>query len=1439
MLRRLTLLSLILLLVLALISTSYVVLQTRQIEREQFDNLSSIAKLKAEQIENWLQEREGDSANLFVSRNLANSIERFMQHADDSELKAFLQERLNILQTTYGYSSVFIVDAKGQALLASGEAGMDSVARDLLGQAIAQKQIIRSNLYANEQIPAHIDWIIPMRPSTHDDERAVAAIVLRIDPQRFLYPLIQTWPVKRSSAETLLVRQQDNDILFLNELHHAKDSVLILKRSASETTLPSAIAVNSDQAGVVRGLDYRNVDVLAAYRPIQGTDWRIVAKIDVSELTAQVWDSCQWLLGICLLAYGVILYTVWRLLHHQQLVKRLAVESAQFKTNQLLRQFFDLPFIGMSITCPDSHRCVQVNQRLCDILGYSSTELCALSWNSLCHPEDVGGDLPLLKKLLHQDIDHYTTHKRLIHKDGYYIETTMDIRCIPKAGGTIDYILATIDDITERKQAESHLKRQNALYEALSKMNEAIIHSVDMKELFDQICQIAVETGLMKLAWIGMEETASQRIKPIVIHGEGQSYLDGIVISTNPELPEGQGPTGQAWNTQKPVVSQDSKQNASMSPWQKRISKYDWQSCASFPILRGGRPFAAFNVYHSDIHMFDDEMVKLLNAMVNDLAFAIESLETRKALIASEEHARLLLESANSGIWGVDVNGKTTFVNPAAAQAVGYSIKELTGCAAHALIHHSHVDDMPYPIQNCPIFQTLKDGKQRHESDDVFWRKDGSPFPVEYTTHPILKQDQLIGVVIVFQDISERKRQEQELERYRYHLEAMIQEKTQELLEAKEAAEAASRAKSGFLANMSHEIRTPMNGVIGMIDVLLQTPLNTDQHKMAQIIRDSAYAQLTIINDILDFSKIEAGKMELTLEPFLLEAVMESVCLLQDPMAVDKQVELRLFVDPVIPPLLCGDAHRLRQILSNLINNAIKFSSGLSRAGQVSLRVDPLRTAGQQIWLRFQLQDNGIGISQNAQARVFQQFEQADASTTRVYGGTGLGLVICQRLTEMMGGTIGLDSVEGEGSVFSLELPFTIEALQPETETFPVENLTCLMMGAASDVMLDIGQYLRHAGVQVDTIEHIDAINTYPTPQPQPWIWIFDSGNLQQIQDLKNKPHPDIRHLVIERGRRHNLRFLTNDIAQIDGNILTRHTLLNAVAVLAGRVKATAELADSTVQPIGPSTLSREQAIQQNRLILVAEDNEVNQTVISQQLQLLGYRCDIARNGHEALVRWMTGRYALLLTDIHMPGMDGYQLTMAIRDEEAKTARTHTIIIALTAIAMQGEAEKCKALGIDDYLSKPTPLSELQAMLAKWLVQPLVSHAPLPASTDDTSDSDNDWVDWDPQALSNIVGKDPALHRRFQQKFLHSSRPQIETLQTAMAANDSASLGFTAHALKSSAHAVGAIRLGELCQHLELASKAKDIGTCQHLLPEVLDAFARVEQIIGQMDTHS
>ena len=685
--------------------------------------------------------------------------------------------------------------------------------------------------------------------------------------------------------------------------------------------------------------------------------------------------------------------------------------------------------------------------------------------------------------------------------------------------------------------------------------------------------------------------------------------------------------------------------------------------------------------------------------------------------------------------------------------------------------------------------------------------------------------------------LSEIERRTQEVLRLNQELEQRVQRRTAELQSsnrelalATEEAERANRAKSAFLATMSHEIRTPMNGVIGMVEVLSHSALSEHQADAVRTIRTSAFSLLGIIDDILDFSKIEAGRLELERAPVALSELIESVCDTLLPVAIDRDVELDLFISPQVPAQIWSDAIRLRQVLFNLAGNAIKFGAGRpEKRGHVSIRVDVDPGTPPRLLMRFT--DNGIGMTPDTQAQLFSSFTQGEISTTRRFGGTGLGLAICKRLVTLMNGEIQVQSTLGEGSTLTVTLPIDVVNGSTMRSGPDVTGLACIVVG--TDIHAgDLRTHLEHAGARVYPVADLDAAVQQAASLSHPVV-IHNTRRDGPSPDALHAAFAgarDLRHLLITRGWGRRARMTAADVVTLDGNGLRRSSLLRAVAVAAGRASPEV-LHESAAQELmgAPPAPTNAQARAQGRLILVAEDDEVNQKVILRQIEVLGHAAEIADNGGEALRLWRAGHYALLLTDLHMPDMDGYTLAETIRREEAQRGvawRGRMPILALTANALRGEAMRAQAAGMDEYLTKPLQLHLLKAALAKWLPHEGIDATPtetaaaprgadaasaVDASAADSSVVDSSMVDVsvvDVSVLKNLVGDDPKVVRKFLIDYRTVANRLAAELRAARAADDHRQIGALAHKLKSSSRSVGALALGDLCAELENACRS-------------------------------
>ncbi|MDP2007173.1 MAG: EAL domain-containing protein [Rubrivivax sp.] len=742
-----------------------------------------------------------------------------------------------------------------------------------------------------------------------------------------------------------------------------------------------------------------------------------------------------------------------------------------------------------------------------------------------------------------------------------------------------------------------------------------------------------------------------------------------------------------------------------------------------------------------------------------------------------------------------DLQGAIEYVNDAAVKHTGYAREELIGRNPRLLQSGSTP-----PSVHAELWRELTAGRTwqgvLHNR-----RKDGSALLESATISPVRDAGGTVThYVAVKQDITENRELRAELDHYRSHLDALVAQRTAALERARADAEAANTAKSAFLAAMSHEIRTPMNGVIGVIELLERSSLTPDQKDLTDTARESAQTLLTLIDDILDFSKIEAGRMTLESAPLDPAHVAEAACDALQPVAAARGVQLHVFADPALPARLLGDAVRLRQVITNLVGNAIKFSSGLDRPGRVGLRLGWRDNPG----LTLSVTDNGIGMSTEVQARLFQPFEQAGRSTTRQYGGTGLGLAICRRLADAMGGRITLRSTPGVGSSFEVTLP-----LSPEPDTTPaaaahdLSGLQCRLLVNDNEWAQDWTAYLRSAGAQV---QRVDAA---PTQADEATVWVAEA-------ELLGSGQPPGAGVLLRRGERRTPREESPRSISLDVPGVRRDALVQAVAMAAHRV---APAAPAPAQVVDSGGL-------QGHRILVAEDNATNRKVLRRQLALLGLAADFAEDGQAALTLWRAGpvRYALLLTDLHMPQLDGYGLCSTLRAEEDPAHRLP--VVALTANALRGEAALCKAAGMDDYLSKPVQIDRLRATLLRWIV-PAAAAPAVPARS--AAAAAREYGEFDAKALARLVGDAPEVIAELWQEYLRGGLQTLADIHGAIARTDWPATGALAHRWKSSTRAVGALGLGQMLEEIELAGTQSRGEDVRELAQGLEAAFAAVQ----------
>jgi PAS domain S-box-containing protein len=1185
-----------------------------------------------------------------------------------------------------------------------------------------------------------------------------------------------------------------------------------------------------------------------------------------------------------------------------------ALVAAENRLSYLLKSS---PAVIYSFRATGDYAPTFISENVKNFLGYEPAEYLqdAKFWRRCVHPDDLSRVEAEISRLF--EVDQLVCEYRFLHKNGIYCWVNDELQLIRDSQGEPVEVVGSWNDVTARKQAEQELAEKEAqLRVALDNMpggmmlDDRDLNYVLFNSQYSELNEFP--DGLVRVGGAYRDELRYQAErgdfgpgdKDDLVEQAVATYQRGEAVNYEREI-TGSGRTLQVYVAPTPdggtvtiatditarkQVERDLSEKEALlrlaldsMPGGLAVNDSDFNYVVvndwirdyfGVPdgLMEAGRPMegllrylASQGVYgpgdvddlvkerfeilrntgaiDEELTMPDGRILQLQRQPLEDGGSAVifvditERKRAEDALEEIKERFTLATEAANVGLWDVNVLTGKSYYSDKWMTMLGYEPNELPRSMetwenllhpedklrAKTTFDSNVADNDPSTIYQTEFRMRAKDGSYRWIS----------------SAGSIIEQDdegcarRLAGIHV---DVTDRKIAEEELR------------------EARDAAESATVAKAAFLATMSHEIRTPMNGVVGMVDLLRQTKLDDDQHQMTRTIRDSAHALLTVINDILDFSKIEAGKLDLEGVPISVRDALEGVAETLAPTARGKGIGLKIYVDPDLPDAVLGDQVRIRQFLFNLGGNAIKFTE----AGQVLMRVDLVELHGETTGERtatmcFRIIDSGIGISEDARANLFKAFSQAESSTTRRFGGTGLGLTICQRLTDLMGGSIDVESELGRGSTFSITLTLPVpEDHAIKSDGHDLEGLKVLLLGDDAELGELHARYLRHWNAEVTTCGVIERVRPWAIEAAKEGTpfkvivlgsgWPLETqaahvGAIKAVEALAGT-----RFVLMTRTRIKAERKDIADTVYVESDPLRRAAFIHGVAIAAGRASPDISYDEEEIVVETGQAPTIEAAAAAGTLILVAEDNVINQDIMRRQLNLLGYAAEFTDDGKQALAAWRRTPYAMLLTDCHMPEMDGFELTQAIRKAEQE-GEGHLPIVAITASVLETEVARCIEVGMDDYLAKPLEIPKLKAALRKWMPDaPVAAGAPAEDGEEDAqARAPAGAAAVDPAALVPLTGGDREVLKEILDDFIDPARSIAGEIEAAFAERSAAGVGAAAHKFKSAAQTIGANSLADLCLALESAGKAGNWEEIDALAPRLDGELRQVFDYIAAL----
>ncbi|MGB5542597.1 MAG: PAS domain S-box protein [Gammaproteobacteria bacterium] len=934
---------------------------------------------------------------------------------------------------------------------------------------------------------------------------------------------------------------------------------------------------------------------LAFFAPLPSAGWSFAVYLPEKQALADARHAARWMAAAMLLALALIALALWRV---AGLVLRTQAEAraGEARTRALIESAPDAMVI-----VDKTGTIVMVNDQAEKTFGYPAAAMTGKSVDMLVPPAVRGHHPGLVDSFFANPVRREMLGGNSLmaaHADGRLFPIEVGLSPLETAEGML--VSSVIRDITERRKAEDELAQQRIL---LASTIEAIPDIIFVKDSDGRYLQCNPACA----RFMGRD--------PADIIGATDEDLLGAEIAQEFRLRDQQ------------VVDAG-----------KRVTNEEWVTY----------PDGSERLLETTKVPFKDCTGQLGGVLGVSRDITERHLAAEKLAEAEERH-RLVLESTGEGIFGVDAAGKVMFINRAAAQLLGFSKDELLGKGIHDIIHHSRIDGTPYPVEECPMHAAFADGVNSKVDDEVLWRKDGSYFDVEYSSTPLRKDGKLVGAVIVFRDITERKIAEIEL------------------LQARDAAQAANRAKSGFLANMSHELRTPMNAIIGYSEMLIEEAEDLEMEAFIadlKKIHGAGGHLLSLINDILDLSKIEAGKMELYLENFPVDKMLADIASTVQTLVAKKHNQLEV-VGAEDAGSMRSDLTKVRQTLFNLISNAAKFTEN----GTITLSVERGTDTETGDWLEFAVADTGIGIAEDKIEDLFKEFTQADASTTREYGGTGLGLAITRRFCTMLGGTIGCTSKPGEGTTFTMRLPAeTVDPRQEEeaaadaarSESQPAISATTATTATTAVGTPKLSGVARGKVLVIDDDATVRELLARDLTRDGYEVLLAENG--AQGLELARSEHPAAITLDVMMPGMDGwsvLRALKADEA-------TAAIPVIMITIVDDKsLGYTLGAAEYLSKPVDRKRLREAMSRLQTSVdgdVLVVDDEPDVRELTRRTLEAEGLGVREAGNGQEALEEVARKRPGLIILDLMMPVMDGFEFVLRLR-QNPDTADLPVVVV--------------------------------------------------------------------------------------------------------------------------------------------------------------------------------